>query len=74
MNGRRPELQRVLSDPSVRVAVVEHGDRVAHFGSGVLDAALAVAGRLVLAAGPGESGDDLVREVRGADQHVCPAV
>jgi putative resolvase len=29
MNGRRPKLRRILSDPSVTVIVVEHRDRLA---------------------------------------------
>ena len=63
MNGRRPELRRILSDPSVTVIVVEHRDRLARFGAEALDAALAAAGRRVLVADPGETGDDLVRDM-----------
>ena len=55
----RPWLRRVLSDPSVRVIVVEHRDRLARFGTGQINAALAAAGRRVLVAGPGETGDHL---------------
>jgi putative resolvase len=61
MNERRPKLRRILSDPSVTVIVVEHPDRLARFGTGQLDAALAAAGRRVLVADPGETSDDLVR-------------
>jgi putative resolvase len=32
MNGSRPKLQRILSDPCVTVIVVEHRDRLARFG------------------------------------------
>ena len=63
MNGRRPKLRRILSDPSVTVIVVEHRDRLARFGTEALDAALAAAGRRVLVADPGETGDDLVRDM-----------
>jgi putative resolvase len=63
MNGRRPKLRRVLSDPSVTVIIVEHRDRLARFGSERLDAALAAAGRRVLVADPGETSDDLVRDM-----------
>jgi putative resolvase len=45
------------------VIVVEHRDRLARFGTGQLDAALAAAGRRVLAADPGETSDDLVRDM-----------
>lgn len=33
LNGKRPKLRRVLSDPDTRVVVVEHRDRLARFGS-----------------------------------------
>ena len=50
LNGKRPKLRRVLSDPSATVIVVEHRDRLARFGAGHLDAALAAQGRRVLVA------------------------
>jgi putative resolvase len=63
MDGRRPKLRRILSDPSVTVIVVEHRDRLARFGAEQLDAALAAAGRRILVADPGETSDDLVRDM-----------
>ena len=63
MNGGRPKLRRILSDPSVTVIVVEHRDRLARLGTEQLDAALAAAGRRVLVADPGETSDDLVRDM-----------
>jgi putative resolvase len=63
VNGRRPKLRRVLSDPSVTVIVVERRERLARFGTEALDAALAAAGRRVLVADLGEASDDLVREM-----------
>ena len=41
LNGKRPELRGVLSDPSATVIVVEHRDRLVRFGVEDLDAALA---------------------------------
>jgi len=32
LNGRRPELMKLLADPKVRVIVVEHRDRLMRFG------------------------------------------
>ena len=61
MNGRRPRLRRILSDPSVTVIVVEHHDRLARFGTEQLDALVAAAGRRILVADRGETSDDLVR-------------
>jgi putative resolvase len=63
VSGKRPKLRRVLSDPSATVIVVEHRDRLARFGVGHLDAALAAQGRRVLVAGAGESADDLARDM-----------
>jgi putative resolvase len=63
LNGRRPKLRRILSDPSATVIVVEHRDRLARFGAEHLDAALAAHGRRLIVADPGETTDDLVRDM-----------
>jgi putative resolvase len=63
VNGKRPELRRVLSDPDARVIVVEHRDRLARFGVELLEAALAAQGRRIVVADPGETIDDLVGDM-----------
>jgi putative resolvase len=63
MNGNRPKLRRILSDPSATVIVVEHRDRLSRFGVEQLESALAAAGRRVVVADPGETADDLVRDM-----------
>ncbi|MGH3171602.1 MAG: IS607 family transposase [Trebonia sp.] len=63
LNGKRPKLRRILSDPSASVVVVEHRDRLARFGVDHLEAALAAHGRKVVVADPGETADDLVRDM-----------
>ena len=63
LNGRRPKLQRLLSDPTVSTIVVEHRDRLARFGIEQLHAALAAQGRRILVADPGEATDDLVQDM-----------
>ena len=63
LNGKRPKLRRVLSDPTATVIVVEHRDRLARFGVEHLDAVPAAQGRRVLVAGPSETADDLVRDM-----------
>ncbi|PBA08411.1 integrase [Mycobacterium avium subsp. hominissuis] len=63
LNGKRPKLRRVLSDPSVSVIVVEHRDRLARFGVEHLEAALSAHGRRVIVADRGETTDDLVRDM-----------
>ncbi len=62
-NGSRPELRRIVSDPSATVIAVEHRDRLARCGGGQLESALAAAGRRVRVPDPGEAADDLVRDM-----------
>ena len=63
LNGKRPKLRRILSDPDARVIVVERRDRLARFGVEHLQAALAAQGRRILVADPGETTDDLVGDM-----------
>ncbi|HEY6576032.1 MAG TPA: IS607 family transposase [Mycobacterium sp.] len=63
LNGKRPKLARVLSDPRASVIVMEHRDRLARFGVEHLHAALAAQGRRIVVVDDGETTDDLVREM-----------
>ncbi len=54
---------RLLADPEVSTIMVEHRDRLARFGAEYVEAALAASGRRVVIADPGESTDDLVRDM-----------
>lgn len=63
LNGNRPKLRRILSDPSASVVVVEHRDRLARFGVEHLEAALSAQGRKVIVTDQGETADDLVRDM-----------
>lgn len=63
LHGKRPKLRRVLSDPDASVVVVEHRDRLARFGVEHLEAALGAHGRRIVVADPGETTDDLVRDM-----------
>jgi putative resolvase len=69
LNGKRPKLRRVLSDPDAKVIGVEHRDRVARFGVKQLEAALGAQGRRVVVADAGETTDDLVRDGRRGGQN-----
>jgi putative resolvase len=71
VNGSRPRLRRILSDPCVTVIVVERRDRLARFGVERVESALAAAGRRVLVSDPGEAGDDLVRDMIEVLTWVC---
>lgn len=63
LNGKRPKLRRILSDPDAKVIVVEHRDRLARVGVEHLEAALGAQGRRIVVADPGETTDDLVRDM-----------
>jgi putative resolvase len=63
LNGKRPKLRRLLADPQATVIVVEHRDRLARFGVEQLEAALAAQGRTLVVVDPGETDDDLVRDM-----------
>jgi putative resolvase len=63
LNGKRPKLKRLLADPQATVIVVEHRDRLARFGVEHLEAALSAQGRRLVVVDPGETGDDLEREM-----------
>ena len=63
LNGKRPKLRRVLSDPDAKVIVVEHRDRLARLGVEHLEAALAAQGRRIVVADPAENTDDLVGDM-----------
>jgi putative resolvase len=63
VNGKRPKLKRLLADPQATVILVEHRDRVARFGVEHLEAALSAQGRRLVVVDPGETGDDLVRDM-----------
>lgn len=63
LDGKRPKLRRVLSDRSAGVVIVEHRDRLARFGTEHLEAALAAHGRKIVVTDPGETSDDLVRDM-----------
>ncbi|BCI84603.1 hypothetical protein MTY66_62280 (plasmid) [Mycolicibacterium sp. TY66] len=62
-NGNRPKIRRVLSDPSAKVLVVEHRDRLALFGVEHLEAALSAQGSRIVVTDDGETADDLVRDM-----------
>ena len=63
LNGKRAKLRRVLSDPSASVVIVEHRDRLARFGTEHLEAALAAHRPKIVVTDPGETSDNLVRDM-----------
>lgn len=63
LNGHRPKLMKLLSDPSVTVIIVEHRDRLMRFGAEYVESALAAHGRKVVVVDKGEVKDDLVQDM-----------
>jgi len=63
LNGHRPQLMRVLSDPPVTTIVVEHRDRLMRLGFEDVAATLAAQGRRMVGIEPGEVKDDLVQDM-----------
>ena len=63
LNGHRPKLLKLLADPSLKIIVVEHRDRLMRFGCEYVEAVLQAQGRSVIVADKGEVKDDLVRDM-----------
>lgn len=71
LNGRRTKLRRLLADPEVSTIVVEHRDRLARFGAGYLESALAAHGRTVVVLDDAELPDDLARDLTEVLTSMC---
>lgn len=63
MNGNRPKLRKMLSDPQITMIVVEHRDRLGRMNTELVEAALGAVGRSIRVVEEGEVDDDLVRDV-----------
>lgn len=71
LDGKRPNLRRILSDPGVKVIVVERRDRLARFGVEHLEAALSAQGRRIVVADRGETTDDLLPDMIEVLTSIC---
>jgi predicted site-specific integrase-resolvase len=63
LNGHRPKLMKLLSNPAIGVIVVEHRDRLMRFGCEYVEAALKAQGRQLVVVDQGEMKDDLVQDM-----------
>jgi predicted site-specific integrase-resolvase len=63
LNGHRPKLMKLLTDPKIRVVVVEHRDRLMRFGFEYVEAALVAQGRQIVVIDQSEVKDDLVQDM-----------
>ena len=71
LNGNRRWLRRVIADPTVKVIVVEHRERLCRFGFEYLEAALSGRGARIVVKDQGEVEDDLVRDVTEVMTSLC---
>lgn len=63
MNGSRPKIRRLLSDPTVHTIVVEHRERFGRMNVELVEAALNASGRRLVVIDDVEIDDDLVRDM-----------
>ena len=62
-NDKRPKLRKLLADPAVHTIVVEHRDRLARFGAGMVETMLQARGGSLIVIDDTEVPDDLVRDM-----------
>ena len=63
LNDARPKLEKLLTDKTIGIIVVEHRDRLARFGTNYIEKLLALDGRKVLVVNNADSGrDDLMQD------------
>ena len=63
LNDKRPKLRKLLADPAIHTIVVEHRDRLARFGVGMVEAMLQARGGSLTVIDDTEIPDDLVRDM-----------
>ena len=63
LNDRRPRLRKLLGDPTVQTIIVEHRERLARFGVGMVEAMLEARGGSLMVIDGAEVPDDLVRDM-----------
>ena len=63
LNDRRPKLRKLLRDPTVQTVIVEHRERLARFGVGMVEAMLEAGGGSLIVIDDTEVPDDLVRDM-----------
>jgi len=54
---------KLLADPTVKIIIVEHRDRLMRFGTEYVESALAAQGRRIIVVDPTEVKDDLVQDM-----------
>lgn len=63
LNGKRPKLLKLLSNPEIDTIVVEHKDRLMRFGFEYIESSLKARGAKVFVVDESELQDDLVQDM-----------
>jgi predicted site-specific integrase-resolvase len=63
LNGHRPKLKKLLSNPEVKIVLVEHRDRLMRFGVEYVESTLGSQGRRIIVSNDNEVKDDLVQDM-----------
>jgi putative resolvase len=63
LNGDRPKLKKLLSNPEIKIVLVEHRDRLMRFGGEYVESSLAAQGRRIIVADENEVKDELVQDM-----------
>ena len=71
LNGKRPQLLKLLRDPQVTSILVEHRERLARFGWEMIEACLISSGRSLLVVEYNELRDDLVQDMTDVLTSFC---
>ena len=65
LNDRRPKLRKLLGDPTVHTVIIEHRERLARFGVGMVETMLQARGGTLIVIENKDVPDDLVRDMTG---------
>lgn len=63
LNGHRPKLMKLLTNPKMKIILVEHTDRLMRFGAEYVESALAAQDRKLVVVDSNELKDDLVQDM-----------
>jgi len=74
LNGHRPRLLKLLSNPEIGTVVVEHRERLTRFGFEYIEAALTSQGRTLDVMHPEELNDDIVRDLHEVIVSMCARI
>lgn len=74
LNGRRKKLLKLLSNPSTRVILVEHRDRLVRFGFEFIEAALVSGGRQIIVTDETEKMGDIWQDFVDVVTSMCARI